>query len=310
MFEQVLQLIKKYPRIIIHRHSYPDGDAMGSQIGLATLIKDNFAGKEVYMVGDEATRLPFLNAIMDEIPDEYYNNALAILLDCGGAHMVCDKRYTTAAATVRIDHHILCDKVADVEVIDSTFESASGMVALMAKECGLKLSLQSATMLYMGMVTDSGRFAFDSVSARTFELAAFLMSQPIDMNTLNYNLNAEDFSEILHKADNMHKIQFTKNNVAYIYTAREELPESGDVPIVSSGLVGLMRDIKGVHAWVNFTEADDGVHCELRSNRPNINPIAVKYGGGGHKKASGCIVPDKATAMQLLADLDALVVTE
>ena len=310
MFEQVLQLIKKYPRIIIHRHSYPDGDAMGSQIGLATLIKDNFAGKEVYMVGDEATRLPFLNVTMDEIPDDYYNNALAILLDCGGAHMVCDKRYTTAAATVRIDHHILCDKVADVEVIDSTFESASGMVALMAKECGLKLSLQSATMLYMGMVTDSGRFAFDSVSARTFELAAFLMSQPIDMNTLNYNLNAEDFSEILHKADNMHKIQFTKNNVAYIYTAREELPESGDVPIVSSGLVGLMRDIKGVHAWVNFTESDDGVHCELRSNRPNINPIAVKYGGGGHKKASGCIVPDKATAMQLLADLDALVVTE
>lgn len=310
MFEQVLQLIKQYPRIIIHRHSYPDGDAMGSQMGLAALIKDNFTDKEVYMVGDEATRLPFLNAVMDEIPDDYYNNALAILLDCGGAHMVCDKRYTTAAATVRIDHHILCDKVADVEVIDSTFESASGMVALMAKECGFELSLQSATLLYMGMVTDSGRFAFDSVSARTFELAAFLMSQPIDLNALNYNLNAEEFSEILNKADNMHKIKFTPNNVAYIYTAREELPQTGDVPIVSTGLVGLMRDIKGVHMWVNFTEADDGVHCELRSNRPNINPIAVKYGGGGHKKASGCIVPDKATAMKLLADLDALAVTE
>ncbi|MDE7107294.1 MAG: bifunctional oligoribonuclease/PAP phosphatase NrnA [Clostridiales bacterium] len=310
MFEQVLQLIKQYPRIIIHRHSYPDGDAIGSQMGLAALIKDNFAGKEVYMVGDEATRLPFVNAVMDDIPDEYYNNALAILLDCGGAHMVCDKRYTTAAAAVRIDHHLLCDKVADVEVIDSTFESASGMVALMAKECSLKLSLQSATMLYMGMVTDSGRFAFDSVSARTFELAAFLMSQPIDLNTLNYNLNAEDFSEILNKADNMHKIKFTQNNVAYIYTAHEELPQNGDVPVVSSGLVGLMRDIKGVHVWVNFTESDDGVHCELRSNRPNINPIAVKYGGGGHKKASGCIVPDKATAMNLLADLDELAATE
>lgn len=310
MFEQVLQLIKQYPRIIIHRHSYPDGDAIGSQMGLAALIKDNFKGKEVYMVGDPATRLPFIETGMDEIPDEYYNNALAILLDCGGAHMVCDKRYTTAAATVRIDHHILCDKVADVEVIDSTFESASGMVALMAKECGLKLSLDSATMLYMGMVTDSGRFAFDSVSARTFELAAFLMSQPIDLNALNYNLNAEDFSEILSKADNMHKIKFTLHNVAYIYTAREELPQSGDVPIVSTGLIGLMRDIKGVHMWVNFTESDDGVHCELRSNNPNINPIAVKYGGGGHKKASGCIVPDKQTAMNLLADLDALAVTE
>ncbi|MDE6201173.1 MAG: bifunctional oligoribonuclease/PAP phosphatase NrnA [Clostridiales bacterium] len=310
MFEQVLQLIKQYPRIIIHRHSYPDGDAIGSQMGLAALIKDNFKGKDVYVVGDPATRLPFVNAVMDEIPDEYYNGALAIILDSGSAQMVCDKRYTTAAATVRIDHHILCDKVADVEVIDSTFESACGLVTLMAKECNLKLSLESATMLYMGMVTDSGRFAFDSVSARTFELAAFLMSQPIDLNTLNYNLNAEDFSDILNKADNMHKIKFTPNNVAYIYTAREDLPESDNAPIVSTGLVGLMRDIKGVHAWVNFTESDDGVHCELRSNRPNINPIAVKYGGGGHKKASGCIVPDKATAMKLLADLDELVTVE
>ncbi|MDE6029966.1 MAG: bifunctional oligoribonuclease/PAP phosphatase NrnA [Clostridiales bacterium] len=309
MFEQVLKLVKQYPRIIIHRHSYPDGDAIGSQIGLATLLKDNFKDKEVYMVGDPATRLPFIDVAMDEIPDEYYTNALAIVLDCGGSHMVCDKRYATAAATVRIDHHIKCDTVAQVEVIDSTFESASGMVALFAKECGLKLSLQSATMLYMGMVTDSGRFAFDSVSARTFELAAFLMSQPIDLNTLNYDLNAEDFSEILNKADNMHKIKFTNNNVAYIYTPREELPAS-DATIVSTGLVGLMRDIKGVHVWVNFTESDDGVHCELRSNRPNINPIAVKYGGGGHKKASGCIVPDKQTAMKLLADLDEIAITE
>lgn len=307
MFEQAIKLIKEYPRIIIHRHSYPDGDALGSQLGLAALIKDNFPEKEVYVVGDAGTRLPFMNAVMDEIPDEYYDTALAIILDCGAANMVCDERYKTAAASLRIDHHIKCDTVADVEVTDSTFESACGMVALLAKENGLKLSLTSATMLYTGMVTDSGRFAFDSVTARTFELAAFLMSQPIDLNTLNYNLNSEEFSEILKKADNMHKIKFTDNNVAYIYTAREDLPCSTDtVPIVSTGLVGLMRDIKGVHAWVNFTESDDGVHCELRSNRPNINPIAVKYGGGGHKKASGCIVPDKKTAMQLLADMDAL----
>lgn len=310
MFEQVLKLIKKYPTIIIHRHSYPDGDAMGSQLGLAALLKENFPSKQVYVVGDEATRLPFLNAVMDEIPDEYYNDALAIILDCGGAHMVCDERYKTAATTVRIDHHLFCGKVGDVDISDSTFESACGMVAMLAKESGFKLTLEAATLLYMGMVTDSGRFAFDSVSARTFELAAFLMSQPIDLNSLNYNLNAEDFSEILARADNMHKIKFTEHNVAYIYTAREEIPNTDSAPILSTGYVSLMRDIKGVHVWVNFTEADDGVHCELRSNNPNINPIAVKYGGGGHKKASGCIVPDRTTAMQVLADLDALVAAD
>ncbi len=311
LFKDALELIEKYDRIIIHRHEYPDGDAIGSQLGLATLLKDNFKDKQIYAVGDAATRLPFIEDKLDEIPDEYYQDALAIVLDCGASHMICDKRYKTAAATLRFDHHIYCEKIADVDVVDNTYESACGLVAMFAKECGLKLSTKSATLLYMGMVTDSGRFMFDSTTARTFELAAFLMSQPIDLNELYYNLYAEDFSEIIENADNMHKIKFTENNVAYIYTAREDLPANSDAaPIVSSGLVGLMRDIKGVFVWVNFTESDDGVHCELRSNKYNINPIAVKYGGGGHKKASGCTVPDRATAMLLLDDLNTLAGTE
>ena len=310
MFQEALELIKAYDRIIIHRHNHPDGDALGSQLGLAQLIKDNFPGKEVYAVGDEATRLPFVETKMDEIPDEYYQGALAIILDCGSSRLICDERYKTAAKTIRFDHHIYCEAIADLDIVDSTYESACGLIAMFAKECGLKLSPESATMIYMGMVTDSGRFVFDSTTSRTFELAAFLLSQPINLNQLYYNLYAEDFSEIIERADSMHKIKFTENKVAYIYTTREELPENTAAPVVSSGHVGLMRDIKGVHVWVNFTEGDDGVHCELRSNRYNINPIAVKYGGGGHKKASGCTVPDKATAMQLLDDLNTLAGSE
>lgn len=307
MFKEALKLIKKYNRIIIHRHNHPDGDALGSQKGLAALLKDNFPRKEVYVVGDEAKRLPFMEQKMDNIPDEYYKNALAIILDCGSARMICDDRYKTAAKTLRFDHHIFAEKIADLDIVDNNYESACGMVAMFAKECKLKLSPISATALYTGMVTDSGRFVFDSTTARTFELAAYLLSQPIDLNSLYYNLYAEDFSEIITKADNMHKIKFTENNVAYIYTAREDLPENSDAaPVVSTGLVGLMRDIKGVYVWANFTESDDGVHAELRSNRYNINPVAVKYGGGGHKKASGCTVPDRATAMQLLNDLNDL----
>lgn len=306
MFQEALELIKQYDRIILHRHSHPDGDAVGSQLGLKHLIRDNFPEKEVYAVGDEAARLPFVEEKTDDIPDDAFCGALAIILDCGASHMICDERYKLAERTVRFDHHLYCERIADLDIVDSSYESASGLVAMFAKECGLKLSPLSATYLYLGIVTDSGRFAFDSTSARTFELAAYLLSQPIDLNTLYYNLYAEDFTDLLIKADNMHKIHFTEHNVAYIYTTKAELPSDGDAPVVSSGLVGLMRDIKGVFVWVNFTEADDGVHSELRSAKYNINPIAVKYGGGGHKKASGCTVPDRDTAMRLLADLDAL----
>ena len=77
-----------------------------------------------------------------------------------------------------------------------------------------------------------------------------------------------------------------------------------DTFTVSRGMTNTMADIKGVDIWVNFTETEKGVLCELRSSKYNINPIAVKYGGGGHAKASGATVADKETAMAMLEDLN------
>ena len=100
-------------------------------------------------------------------------------------------------------------------------------------------------------------------------------------------------------------MQFTENNVAYIYTSRDEMLASGaDTFSISRGMVSIMSDIKGVDIWVNFTETEKGVLCELRSSRYNINPIAVKYGGGGHAKASGATLADREEAMRMLADLN------
>ena len=93
--------------------------------------------------------------------------------------------------------------------------------------------------------------------------------------------------------------------MAYIYTTKEELAQyEADTFTISRGMVGTMGDLKGVDIWVNFTETEQGVLCELRSGKYNINPIAVKYGGGGHQKASGATVKDRNEAMQMLADLD------
>jgi phosphoesterase RecJ-like protein len=68
-------------------------------------------------------------------------------------------------------------------------------------------------------------------------------------------------------------------------------------------MVNVMGEIRGVDIWVNFTESEEGVLCELRSSKYNINPIAKKYGGGGHAKASGATVKDRAMAMEMLDDL-------
>jgi len=131
------------------------------------------------------------------------------------------------------------------------------------------------------------------------------MEQGIDTNEIFGNLYAEDFENKKNKAAFILKIQFTEHNVAYIYTTKEEVAElTMDTFSISRGMVGTMGDTKGVDIWVNFTETEEGVLCELRSSKYNINPIAVKYGGGGHQKASGATVASREVAMQMLADLD------
>lgn len=308
MFEAVLEQIKKYDRIIIHRHNNPDGDALGSQIGLKHILLENFPGKEVYMVGDPTKHYGFMDdSKMDEIPDAYYTDALAIVLDTSAKRLISDDRYPSAAATVRIDHHLFVEEICQTEVVGTTFESCCGLIAAFAMESGLRLNPIAAKSLYTGMVTDSGRFRYDATTAQTFRLASFLMEQEFDTNEIYRNLYANDFSQIQLKAKFVLKIQFTEKNVAYIYTTKEEMDALGaDTFAISRGMVGTMSDIRGVDIWVNFTETDQGVACELRSSRYNINPIAVKYGGGGHAKASGATVKSKEEAMAMLQDLDAM----
>ena len=308
MFENILSAIKAHGTIIIHRHHHPDGDAMGSQVGLKHLISENFPEKRVYMVGDDPGRYGFItDAPVDVLPDSLFENALSIILDTSARHLISDERYTLAKATARIDHHIFCEKIADVEVTDTSFESCCGLIAACARELGWRVTDKAATALFTGMVTDSGRFRYDSTSSKTFELAAFLMQQQIDTNEIYRNLYADDFEMMKLRASYVLKIRFTEKNVAYICTTREEMAKmQKDVFTISRGMVGVMADIRGVDIWVNFTETDEGVLCELRSSRFNINPVAVKYGGGGHQKASGAKVPDFDTAMAMLADLDAI----
>ena len=93
--------------------------------------------------------------------------------------------------------------------------------------------------------------------------------------------------------------------MAYIYTTKEELAACGaDTFTVSRGMVGTMADLRGVDIWVNFTETEEKILVEIRSSKYTVQPVAVKYGGGGHAKACGCSVADKETAMRLLEDLN------
>ena len=308
MFEAIKKLIEQYPRIILHRHKNPDGDALGAQLGLKRILMENYPDKEIFAVGDMTPRYAFMvTTPIDEIEDSAYEGALAILLDSATPPLICDDRYTLAAATARIDHHIFCEKFTDEEVVDTSFESCCGMITAFAMESGWQVSADAAKALYTGMITDSGRFRYDCTSSQTFRLASFLIERPFNTSDIYRELYSDDISMIQLRAKYTLKINTTPEGVAYIYTPSEEAKEYGvDTFTLSRGMVNVMSEIRGIHSWVNFTETDDGVLCEIRSNRYNINPIATKYGGGGHQKASGATLKNRDEAMALLEDLKAI----
>lgn len=201
--------------------------------------------------------------------------------------LISDGRYALAKTTARIDHHLFTGQIAQLEAIDTGSESCCGLIVRLAMEHGLRLTPVAAQSLFIGMVTDSGRFRYDATSARTFRQAAWLLEQqPLDVSGIYRNLYASDFDQVRLRAQFVLNIRFTPHRVAYLYTTGEELRAQGLDPfVISRAMVNTMADIRGVDVWVSFTESEEGVLCELRSDRRNINPVAVQYGGGGHAKA-------------------------
>ena len=229
------------------------------------------------------------------------------MLDTSAKFLISDERYALADTVIKMDHHIFTEEFAHIEVIDTSFESCCGLIGRFAMQTGLNVPAVAAKALYTGMITDSGRFRYDSTSAQTFNVAAFLMEQKFNTNDIFSNLYADELKSVQLRAKFVLKITKTDAPVSYIYTTLDEAKSyNADIFTISRGMVNTMGDIKGIDIWVNFTETENGVLCELRSSKYNINPVAVKYGGGGHQKASGATVKDRAEAMAMLDDLIAL----
>ena len=306
MYKKILNAIKEYNTIIIHRHIKPDGDAIGSQIGLKEALITTFPTKHIFAVGDINDRYEFIGQ-MDEVTDDLYQGALVIVVDTPEEVMISDNRYKMGELIIKIDHHPNRFNFGNIEIVDTNYESCAGLIADILFSSGIKLNDKSARALFTGIVTDSGRFRYNSLKPKTFELAAKLIKYNFDFSNVYDNLYIEDFKIIKLRAAFVQKIQITDNNVAYIKTTKEELKEYGiDISTASRGMVNTMAGIKGVDIWVNFTEDTntERIFSELRSRKHNVSEVAVKFGGGGHPNASGALLESFAVCDEMLAELD------
>ena len=308
MYTKVLKIIKDFNTIVIYRHARPDGDALGSQLGLKEILQTNFPEKKIYAVGDTNARYSFIGDVDEDVDLGF--TYLGIILDSSEQSLVSDESCKKARKLIKIDHHIYREKFGDVEIVDDSYESCCGLIADIAFKLKWEVNAKAAKMLYTGMVTDSGRFRYDSTNSKTFEIASKLVSRDFDIQDIYSNLYNEDLENVLLRARYTLKMKFTPNNVAYIHTTKEEtMNEEVDIFTLSRSIVNTMSGIRGIDIWVNFTEDidTDNVFTEIRSSKYNINPVAVKYGGGGHAKASGVTLKSKDDIQNVLNDLDEII---
>ena len=161
--EKILQKIKEYNRIIIFRHFRPDGDAIGSTKGIQEILRASFPEKEIYLLNnDYSDYLSFLGGEDEPIADELYADALALVLDTGSEDRISNKKYQLCREIAKIDHHIDHKPYGDYCWIEEEKSSTCEMVVEFYDtfKDELVLTREAAKYLYIGMVTDSGRFRF------------------------------------------------------------------------------------------------------------------------------------------------------
>ena len=297
--EEILQMIKQYDRIIIHRHMRPDPDALGSQCGLAEILRGSFPEKDVYQVGGPVEGLAFL-AEMDEISDDLYNGALVIVTDTANAPRISDDRYRFGDKLIKIDHHPNDDPYGDLLWVNTQASSCSEMIADFAFAENLTVTENAARLLYGGIVGDTGRFLYPATTSHTLQVAAKLLDFGFDATRLNREI--DQISGYLYQ-----NLQIDENGAGYVFLDQAILNKYGIKDSDTAALVPLPGTIDAVLAWAIFVEQPEGYYrVRLRSKGPVINELAKRYHGGGHPLASGANAKDQAMCQDIYREIQVL----
>ena len=284
---QILEQIKKNDTIIIHRHMRADPDALGSQVGLKELLQYNFPDKKIKVVGYDLPTLTWL-AKMDEVEDQEFEGALAIICDTANTARIDDKRYLNAETIIKIDHHPNDEEYGDLVWVDTTSSSASEMVVILAEETNLKLSDQAAYLLSAGIIGDTGRFLFPATSARTLRIASQLREYDFDYAALTRHMDTISYKIARLQGYIYDHLEVDENGAARVILTQEILKKYDVTDAETAAIVGAPGRIDTVSLWGIFVEQADGHYrVRLRSKFVPINGVAKEHDGGGHPLASG-----------------------
>lgn len=300
MMEKVIKAIRKHKKFLVTAHVNPEGDAICCQIAMKELLEK--LGKAAFIIDNDPVPehyrfLPEAASVsnrLDRVPDF----DAAVVLDCPTLKRIgrVNELLTEDKTVINIDHHISNEKFGDVRWVDAEASSAGEMVYVLFKKFGIKPSKDSALALYIAILTDTGSFNYDNTTPRTHAIAGELLA---------YGLKPASISEDVYERRSITDIRFLglvlstiklnkTGEVAYLEITKSMLKTTGADIAKSEGFVNYARSIEGVKVAVIFKEdlkKPGIINVSFRSKGDvDVNKIASTFGGGGHAKASGCVV--------------------
>jgi phosphoesterase RecJ-like protein len=306
LYKELFKKIKEFKKIIITPHGRPDGDCIGSALGLKDIIQTTYPEKLVYASGEETDYLKFLGRL-DSLEEEDFKDALVIAVDTANKERIADQRYNQGAYLIKIDHHILVDSYGEIEIVDTNSPAVCEMIVdfytLFEKK--LSLSKEGAKALYTGILTDTGRFKYSGVSAKTFKAVATLYDLGLNASEVHSHLEVMSENLIRFKGYVLLNYQKTENGVAYIKITDELRKEFNVTTEESSSLVNELSHFEDCPIWVLMAEYEENiVRARIRSSEPDISKTANLFNGGGHSRASGANLGTWERGEALLKALD------
>lgn len=289
--KKIAEIIKHAEKISVISHKDPDGDAVGSQLGLALALEKE--GKEVYSynVGEVPEYLFFLpgSGTVKIYNGEDLSDSLVIFVDCADRNRPGIQ--LPEGITINIDHHVSNDNFAMYNYIDTKSASTGEIIYKLIREMGIELDKNIATCLYTAVSTDTGSFMYSNTTADTHLIAADLINNGADTDGLRENF----FEGVSLKRFKLTKYAYQEVNfacdnlLAWIKIPYSFIREIGAKEEETEGVVGHIRNIKDVEVALLLKEREDGkIKGSLRSKKMiDVSKIAEIFGGGGHKRAAG-----------------------
>lgn len=292
--DNIREEILKSKSIVILTHDVPDGDAIGSSLAMYLGLKQ--LGKEADVVIPKYSKtfasLPGIDKVKKEGKKEAYD--LAISLDCGDIKRLNGfaNYFEDANSRISIDHHEINTMFGDYNFVDPTAPACCQILITVLKALNIIITKEIGTCLLTGIITDTGGFKYPGVSAETFEFAAELLNDGVNVSEIYRNvLQTISLEKFKLRRIAMNRIELLEGGkIAFTYITLEDEKETGSDD--HDGIVEIGRDVEGVEISIFLRETEkDTYKLSLRSNDyVNVADISLLFNGGGHIRAAGGII--------------------